>query len=115
MHSPALRRQHYSGRASADIDHNDTINLFAGDSSLFHTRDNLESLIKETNQELTRIYTWLATNKLVLNISKTNYMIFTSKGKSYNKNISNIHIDGNKIQQVNKTKFLGIIIDEHLN
>ena len=42
-------------------------------------------------------------------------MIFTSKGKSYNKNISNIHIDGNKIQQVNKTKFIGIIIEEHRN
>ena len=41
-------------------------------------------------------------------------MIVTSKGKSYNKNISNIHI-GNKIQQVNKTTFLGIINEEHLN
>ena len=91
------------------------INLFADDTSLFHTHENVEYLIKETNQELTRISTWLATNKLVLNISKTNYMIFTSKGKSYNKNISNIHIDGNKIQQVNETKFLGIIIEEHLN
>ena len=29
--------------------------------------------------------------------------------------MSNIQIDGNKIQQVNKTKFLGIIIEEHLN
>ena len=90
----------------------------ADDTSLFHTHENFESLIKETNQELTRISTWLVTNKLVLNISKTNYMIFTSKGKSYNKNISNIYIDcidGNKIQQVNKTKFLGIIIEEHLN
>ena len=46
--------------------------------------------------------------------SKTNYMIFTSKGKSYNKHVSNIKIDGN-IQQVNKTKFLGIIIEQHLN
>ena len=71
--------------------------------------------MKETNQELIRISTWLATNKLVLNIGKTNYIIFTSKGKSYNKNVSNIKIDGNNIQQVNKTKFLGIIIEEHLN
>ena len=94
------------------------ISLFVDGTSLFHTHDNFESLIKKTNQELTRISTWLATNKLVLNISRTNYMIFTSKGKLYNKNISNIgtqHIDGNKIQQVNKTKFLGIIIGEHLN
>ena len=42
-------------------------------------------------------------------------MMFTTKGKSYNKNISNIHIDGNKIQHVNKTKFLCIIIEENLN
>ena len=100
----------------ANVSHIFKINLFADDTSLFHTHEKFESLIKETNQELTRISTWLATNKLVLNISKTNYMMFTSKGKSYNKNISNsIRIDGNKIQQVNKTKFLGIIIEEHLN
>ena len=91
------------------------ISLVLGDTSLFHTHDNFESLIKETNQELIRISTWLATNKLVLNIGKTNYIIFTSKGKSYNKNVSNIKIDGNNIQQVNKTKLLGIIIEEHLN
>ena len=91
------------------------INLFADDTSLFHTHDNFESLIKETNQELTRISTWLTTNKLVLNISKTNYIMFTSKGKSYNKNVSNIKIDGNNIQQVKKNKFLGIVIEEHLN
>ena len=91
------------------------INLFADDTSLFHTHDHFESLIKETNQELISISTWLATNKLVLNIGKTNYIIFTSKGKSYNKNVSNIKIDGNNIQQVNKTKFLGIVIEEHLN
>ena len=52
-------------------------NLFAAYTSLFHTHDNFEYLIKETKQELTRISTWLVTNKLVLNIGKTNYMIFT--------------------------------------
>ena len=81
----------------------------------FHTHDNFESLIRATKQELIRISTWLATNKFVLNISKTNYIIFTSKGKSYNKNVSNIQIDGNNLQKVNKTKFLGIVIEEHLN
>ena len=51
----------------------------------------------------------------ILNISKTNYIIFTSKGKSCNKSVSNIKIDGNNLEQVNKTKFLGIVIEEHLN
>ena len=36
-------------------------------TSLFHTHDNFEMLIKETNEELIWISTWLATNKLVLN------------------------------------------------
>ena len=76
------------------------INLFADDTSLIHTHDNFEYLIKETNEELLRISTWLATNKLVLNINKTNYMIFTSRGKSYNKNVTNIKIDGNKSNQI---------------
>ena len=31
------------------------INLFADDTSLFHTHDNFESLIRETNPELIRI------------------------------------------------------------
>ena len=55
------------------------INLFADDTSLFHraySYENFESLIKETNQELSRISTWFATNKLVLNISKTNYRMY---------------------------------------
>ena len=30
-------------------------------------------------------------------------------------NVSKIKIDGNNIQQVNKTKFLGIVIEEYLN
>ena len=52
------------------------INLFA---SLFHTHDNFEYLIKETNQELIRVSTWLATNKLVLNISKKTTSLLRQK------------------------------------
>ena len=55
------------------------INLFADDTSLFHTHDNFESLIKETNQELIRISTWLATNKLVLNIGKKTTLFLRRK------------------------------------
>ena len=63
------------------------INPFADDTSLFRTHDNFESLITDTNQKLIRISTWLATNKLVLNIGnqttlflrqKANHIIRTS-------------------------------------
>ena len=47
----------------ANVSNISKINPFADDISLFHKHENVESLIKETNEELIRISTWLATNK----------------------------------------------------
>ena len=55
---------------------------------------------------------WFSLNELSLNISKTNYMIFCKSHVEQNIQIS----FGNKlINKVNKTKFLGVIIDDQLN
>ena len=62
-----------------------------------------------------KITTWFHTNKLSLNIKKSNFIIFLSKGKKYNTDNLKININGNEIKQVNFTKFLGIYIDEHLS
>ena len=82
----------------------------ADDTSLIHTHDNFEYLIKETNEELIRISTWLATNKLVLNINKTNYMIFTSRGKSCNKNVTNIKIRVGVKYNWSSTQILQVLV-----
>ena len=59
--------------------------------------------------ELLKLEKWFALNKLLLNISKTNYMIFCKSEVEQNIQIS----FGNKlINKVNETKFLGVIIDE---
>ena len=62
-----------------------------------------------------KITQWFHTNKLSLNIKKTNYIIFTSVNKKYNISSQAIQINGSTIPQVNLTKFLGVYIDEHLN
>ena len=90
--------------------------LFADDTSLFHAHTDFDTLIEELNEELQKITTWFHTNKLSLNIKKSNFIIFLSKGKKkYNTDNVKININGNEIKQVNFTKFLGIYIDEHLS
>ncbi len=62
--------------------------------------------------ELSKLSIWFKANKLSLNINKTNYIIFGHKGKNIG---INIQIDGQKIERVTSTKFLGLQIDENLN
>ena len=52
-------------------------------------------------------------NKLSLNIGKTHFMVFTNEKKRLND--LNILIDGTRIEEVKKTKFLGVIIDNKLS
>ena len=48
-----------------------------------------------------------------LHVDKTHYMIFRPKAKKLIKD-KDIIINGNKISEVNSTKFLGVIIDSNL-
>ena len=62
--------------------------------------------------ELSKLETWFALNKLSLNVSKTNYMIFSNF--KINHDIQ-LFIGRNVINRVSETKFLGVIIDDNLN
>ena len=85
--------------------------LYADDTNIFLSHPDLNSLYRTMNTELTHITDWFRANKLSLNVSKTNYMLFSSKTPNHHNNIS---IDNNKISQVHTTKFLGITIDDNL-
>ena len=54
-------------------------------------------------------------NRLSLNISKTNYILFGNRRKCRADTKFKICIDGNTIERVTFTKFLGVYIDEDLN
>ena len=88
--------------------------LFADDTNLFASGPDLKIVCKVINDELVKISAWFRVNKLSLNISKTNFMLFSNKHSDKNE-IINLTIDGTKIVQVFETKFLGVIIDHNLN
>jgi hypothetical protein len=89
------------------------INLFADDTLLWIACDSVEEAVTIMNQELEKLYHWLCSNKLSLNIEKTKAMIVTLK-KNIDKNMK-VKINNNIIDYVTEYKYLGVILDEHLN
>lgn len=87
--------------------------LFADDTNIFFESKNLESLQHIVNYELKKLSTWLNVNRLALNISKTNFVIFAAKNKPI-KNVT-LLINNKAIAQKDYVKYLGILIDSKLN
>lgn len=89
--------------------------LFADDTTLYVSSKNIKQLIDTMNAELTTLSDWFKANKLSLNTSKTNYVIFQkSNSLKTNSNEVNITIDGKQIDRVKSPKFLGVYLDENL-
>ena len=80
--------------------------LFADDTTVLIEGNNLDVIITSLNSELDRIKTWLKSNKLSLNVTKTHYMVFHH---------ARLFINNSIVTQVSCSKFLGIILDNKLN
>ena len=87
--------------------------LFADDTNLFSSHQDLKTLNNTINQELEKVTLWLAANKLSLNVGKTNFMIFKSKNKNVQHKIT-VNIADQNIKQVDHKKFFGVYLDEKL-
>ena len=87
--------------------------LFADDTSIFCKSSDPQTLYNHLNIQLLSISKWMKANKLILNIDKTNYMLFgtrTTIQPHFNLIYSN-----KIINRVSTTKFLGVHIDEKLS
>ena len=90
--------------------------LFADDTNIFVHGKNLSEMVSVLNTELKKIVNWLHSNKLSLNVTKTHYIIFSSKRKYVDVNLTDqVLIDDVPLNRVSSTKFLGVILDEKLN
>jgi len=88
--------------------------LFADDTNIFLADHNLKRLVDNLNQELTCVNNWFMANKLSLNIDKTNYILFTNRQKKIDSSELTVLLNGKSVNRVVSTKFLGVVIDEHL-
>ena len=91
-----------------------TFYLFADDTNIYYESKDLSNLIKIVNRELRLVKKRLDANKLSLNIDKTNYIIFHSSSVKISSTFD-IKIGKKRIERAKSVKFLGLLLDEHLN
>ena len=93
--------------------------LFADDTSILYADKNLKSLENTVNIELHNLHNWLTSNKLTLNTSKTNFLIFHpyQKRDTYHPNLYMFDNEKNRnvtLESKNYIKYLGVLIDKNL-
>ena len=87
--------------------------LFADDTKVYVQHDSIDGAIQILNSELTKVAEWFDSNKLTLNVNKTQ-MLMMSRKKHLNPQ-GDVILRNEAIQRVTKEKFLGVIVDQHLN
>ena len=88
--------------------------LFADDTNIFYSCNNLENFNSILNTELEIVSQWLIANKLSINLKKTKYVIFRSRQKTIDHLNFSVKINSKPIECKQSIKFLGVIIDQHL-
>lgn len=88
---------------------NGKVILFADDTGLFYS-GTIQDIFKKAQEDLDKIFQWTANNKIKLNEKKCTYMLF-KVNKPENQDL---FINGIKILESDKTKYLGLILDKEL-
>lgn len=87
--------------------------IYADDTNLLLADKDVLSLHRSLTTELHFINQWIQINKLKLNISKTNYILFQNRSLDYH--LPPVLLEGEILKNVSHTKFLGVVIDKNLN
>ena len=86
--------------------------LYADDANIMITGENMQEIKEQLNRLTNSLVKWVNANGLLLNLKKTNYMLFSRKTirQAPQVIINNVHIT-----RVHEAKFLGVILDEKLS
>ena len=91
-----------------------TTHHFADDTNLLFVGKTLKKIQKFVNLDLRFLCNWLKANKISLNASKTELIVFRDPRKISSHELK-IKIDGKKITPSKFVKYLGVYIDRHLS
>ena len=90
------------------------VQQIADDSNLLSSHKDLKILRKRINEDLASLFDWLCSNKLSLNVSKTEFIIFRPLRTMLTDRIV-LKLNGKKIFESNKVRYLGVILDNKLS
>lgn len=85
--------------------------LFADDTNVFCSGENLQQLLEVTTTEISKLKLWFDVNKLSLNLSKTKLMLFGNRKVDTQVQMT---IDDVNIERVYENKFLGVLLNHKI-
>ena len=93
--------------------------MYVDDTAILFSSDYIEEINAVVNVELACLEKWVQGNKLSLNVFKTLTMIIGSSQKlrkidTHMVQIPHFLVNGNYIDRVKETKYLGLMIDRNL-
>ena len=91
-----------------------TVHHFADHTNLIISNNPPKQIQKHLNLDLKNPCKWLRANKISLNASKTELLIFRHPNNKLNYGFK-IKLDGKKLHPSKYVKYLGVLIDSHLN
>ena len=94
---------------------NSVVFHFADDTNLLNVSDSPKKMQKQINYDLKMVYEWLLANKISLNCSKTELIIFHKRENAVRHFEYKIKLNGKKIFPSNDIKYLGIHLDSTLS
>ena len=96
-----------------------TTSMYADDTSLCFKSKLFIPARRGLNEDLSRLDAWLISNKLSLNVTKTQSMLVAirAKRKALDKSNRNLQvkINGTELEVVSKIKYLEVLLDNSLN
>ena len=84
--------------------------LFADDTNFFCSGDDLGIIAENITNEMIKLKRWFDENKLLLNLKKTKFMVFTNRKKEE----IELSFAGESIERVSVFRFLGVILEDKL-
>ena len=93
---------------------NSIVHHFADDTNLLYIHKSFRTLCKKINYDLKGITNWLNANRISLNVSKTEFIIFRKPNTPVRFEIQ-IKLNGKRLYPSTNIKYLGVLLDEHLS
>ena len=91
-------------------------NLFANDTNLFYSYNNVKELFRTMNADQSHLNDWFCANKLSLNTDKAKYVLFHKAKRKDNLPLvlPDLFIKDVRVKSENSLEFLGVMIGENL-
>ena len=89
--------------------------LYADDTCLYYASENPKSVTETLNADLLIIDAWLKRNKLALNVKKCEFLMIGTTRRLKSAEVPDVLIQNVPISRVTHCKYLGVLIDEHLD